>query len=271
VKCPGYAPDFRRDLSGALLPPVAGAIFGSGAVTATKKRARASPMAENIAAPSRVRASAFLKFAIATQTRDQMAKSSLPSDVYEDSRCRVPLPKREELDEAGRKIYDHHQDPKGGSLAGLNGPGGIRLHSPKLSALQAPASRYLRFEAGFSGRIRELIILVTAREMDSEFEWFQHEREALKEGLPQAIVDVVKHRKSLAGIPEPEATVIELGRQLIRTHRLDSATFARAETQFGRRGVVDLVSLMGNYAATALLLAAFDAQLPDGEEPQLAK
>lgn len=200
-----------------------------------------------------------------------MTKSSLPSDIYEDSRCRVPLPKREELDEAGRKVYDHHQDPKGGSLAGLNGPGGIRLHSPKLSTLQSAPSRYLRFEAGFPGHIRELIILVTAREMDSEFEWFQHEREALKEGLPRAIVDVVKHRKGLAGVPEPEAIIIELGRQLIRTHRLDSATYARAEKAFGRRGLVDLVSLMGNYASTALLLAAFDAQLPEGEQPQLAK
>jgi 4-carboxymuconolactone decarboxylase len=200
-----------------------------------------------------------------------MSKTSLPSDIYEDSRCRVPLPKREELDEAGRKIFDHHKDPTGGSLAGLSGPGGIRLHSPKLSTLQSPASRYLRFEAGFSGRIRELIILVTAREMDSEFEWFQHEREALKEGLPQAIVDVVKHRKALDGVPEPEATVIELGRQLIRTHRLDPATYVRAEKAFGRRGLVDLVSLMGNYAATALLLAAFDAQLPEGEAPQLPK
>ncbi|MGE5537946.1 MAG: carboxymuconolactone decarboxylase family protein [Gemmatimonas sp.] len=198
-----------------------------------------------------------------------MTKNSLPPDIYEDSRCRVPLPKREDLDEAGRKIFDHHKDPKGGSLAGLHGPGGIRLHSPKLSALQAPASRYLRFESGFSGRIRELVILVTAREMDSEFEWFQHEQEALKEGVPQDIVDVVKQRKPLAGVPEPEATIIELGRQLIGRRRVDSEVFARALKAFGRRGLVDMVSLMGNYAATALLLAAFDAQLPEGVAPQL--
>jgi hypothetical protein len=33
--------------------------------------------------------------------------------------------------------------------------------------------------------------------------------------------------------------------------------------------MVDLVSLMGNYVATALLLVAFDAQLPEGQEPLL--
>jgi hypothetical protein len=39
------------------------------------------------------------------------------------------------------------------------------------------------------------------------------------------------------------------------------ATFARSLRQFGRRALVDLVALMGNYAGTAALLTAFDMQL----------
>jgi 4-carboxymuconolactone decarboxylase len=193
----------------------------------------------------------------------------LPSDVYPDSRFRLPLPKREELDEAGKKIYDHHVKPGGQSLAGLHGPGGIRLHSPKLSALQSAPSRYLRFEAGFSGPIRELIILITAREMNSRFEWFQHEAEALKEGLPQSIVDIVKHRKALDGISETEAVIIAFGRELLGARRVSSETYARALKLLGKRALVDMVSLMGNYAATALLLIAFDAHLPEGEASSL--
>jgi 4-carboxymuconolactone decarboxylase len=193
----------------------------------------------------------------------------LPSDVYPDSRCRLPLPKREELDDAGRKIYDHHVDPNGQSLAGLTGPGGIRLHSPRLSALQSPASRYLRWEAGLSGPIRELVILVTAREMGSQFEWFQHEAEARKEGLAEAIIDTVKHGKPLDGLPETEAAIIALGREMIGKKKVSPETFARALNVFGRRTLVDVVALMGNYAATALLLVAFDAQLPEGQEPLL--
>jgi 4-carboxymuconolactone decarboxylase len=193
----------------------------------------------------------------------------LPSDVFPDSRCRLPLPKRDELDEAGRKVYDHHVAPNGQSLAGLTGPGGIRLHSSKLSVLQSPPSRYLRFESGLSGAMRELIILVAAREMDSQFEWFQHEGEARKEGVPDSVIAVVKHDKPLAGVPEAEATVIALGREMIGRRKVSSETFARALKLFGRRGLVDVVSLMGNYVATALLLVAFDAQLPEGQEPLL--
>lgn len=193
----------------------------------------------------------------------------LPSDVYPDSRCRLPLPKREELDEAGKKIYDHHVAPNSQSLAGLTGPGGIRLHSSKLSALQSPPSRYLRFEAGLSGPVRELIILVAAREMDSQFEWFQHEAEARKEGVNESVIDVVKHGKPLDGLPETEAAIIALGREMIGRRKVSPETFARALKLFGRQTLVDVVSLMGNYVATALLLVAFDAQLPEGQQPLL--
>ncbi|HEY4135902.1 MAG TPA: hypothetical protein VGO34_11880 [Alphaproteobacteria bacterium] len=190
---------------------------------------------------------------------------ALPKDVYEDSRCRLPMPKREDLDEAGQKVFDHHMDPNGGSIAGLHGPGGVRLHSPKLSAGLAPAARYLRREADYSKPIRELIILVTAREMESRFEWAAHEPEALSVGLPQATIDVVKYRKPVEGLTEQEAAVIRIGRQLFREKRLSPELFAEGLRLFGRKTLVDVIGLMGNYASTALLLAAVDMQLPDGD------
>ena len=82
-----------------------------------------------------------------------------PEDVDPQSGCRLPLPKREELDEAGQRIYDSLVDPKGGSIRGLRGPGGILLHSPELSRYTRPLNRYLRHEAGLGGRVRELAIL----------------------------------------------------------------------------------------------------------------
>jgi len=187
-----------------------------------------------------------------------------PDDIDPQSGCRLPLPKREDLDEAGKRIYDQATDPKGGTIRGLKGPAGIQLHSPALAALVRPVNRYLRYESGMGGRVRELAILVTARECDSRFEWAAHEPEALKEGLSQAVIDVVKYRKSASGLDAKDAIIIELGRELFRTKRLAAATYARALTQFGARGLVDIVELMGNYAGTALLLAAFDMQLDPG-------
>jgi 4-carboxymuconolactone decarboxylase len=198
-----------------------------------------------------------------------MTADEPPNDVYPESGFRLPLPKRDELGEAAARLYDQLCDPNGGSLVGLRGPGGIRLHSPRLAELSAPVNRYLRREAGFTGFVRELAILVTAREFDSQFEWVQHEPEAVREGLSRDTIEIVRHRRSTAGLPEVEAAVIELGRELFRDRRVAPDTFARGLRLFGRKGLVDLVSLMGQYSATAALLTAFDIQLHPGQRPLL--
>jgi 4-carboxymuconolactone decarboxylase len=192
-----------------------------------------------------------------------------PEDIDPQSQCRLPLPRRDELDAEGQRIYDSLADPQGASLRGLRGPGGIHLHSPALARHTRPLNHYLRHEAGLGGRLRELAILVTARELDSQFEWAAHEAEALREGLSSELIDTIKHRRDTAGLDETDAVVIELGREIFTARQVGSATFARALAQFGRRQLVDLVALMGNYAATAALLTAFDMQLDPDRPPPL--
>ena len=193
---------------------------------------------------------------------------TMASDIDPQSGFRLPLPKREDLDEAGKRIYDQAATP-GTSLVGLQGPAGVQLYSTRASEHLRALNRYLRYQAGIAPRIREIAILVTAREMDSQFEWVAHEPEALKEGVDPAVIDVIKHRKSTAGLDETDAVVIELGRQLWRDHKVTSETFAKLKAIFGPNKLVDLVLLMGNYAGTAALLTAVDMQLHEGKKPLL--
>jgi len=202
------------------------------------------------------------------QTTPRMETQMPPSDIDPQSGFRLPLLKREELDETARKTYDDAARP-GASIAGLQGPAGVQLYSPKTTAHLRALNRYLRFESGFSPRIREIAILATAREMDSQFEWVAHEPEALKEGVPQAVIDVIKHRKSTEGLDQTDAAVITLGRELWRDHKVKSETFAKLKALFGPNKLVDLVLLMGNYAGTAALLTAVDMQLHTGRQPLL--
>jgi 4-carboxymuconolactone decarboxylase len=192
----------------------------------------------------------------------------MPSDIDPKSGFRLPLPNREDLDEAGKKAYDRGTTP-GATIAGLQGPAGIQLYSPNTAAHVSALNRYLRYEAGFTPHVREVAILITAREMDSQFEWVAHESEALKEGVPQSTIDVIKYRRSTAGVDETDALIIELGRQLWRDHRVAPETFAQLKTIFGPNKLVELVMLMGNYAGTAALLTAMDMQLHAGKKPLL--
>jgi 4-carboxymuconolactone decarboxylase len=192
----------------------------------------------------------------------------MPSDIDPRSGFRLPLPNREDLDEAGKRTYDRGTTP-GATIAGLQGPSGIQLYSPKTAPHLTALNRYLRYDAGISPRIREIAILATAREFDSQFEWVAHEPEALKEGVPQNVIDAIKHRRSTEGLDKADAAVIELGRQLWRDHKVKPETFAKLKGLFGPHKLIDLVLLMGNYAGTAALLAAVDMQLHAGKKPLL--
>ena len=183
-----------------------------------------------------------------------MSGRAYPADIDPQSQCRLRLPRREELDAEAQPIYDSLADPRGGSLRGLRGPGGIHLHSPVLARHTRALNRYLRQEAGLGGRLRELAILVTARELDSQFEWAAHEEEARREGLSPEIIETIRHRRDTSGLDQADAAAIEL---------------ARALELFGRKKLVDLVALMGNYAATAAMLTAFDMQLDPDQPPPL--
>ena len=191
-------------------------------------------------------------------------QAGCPADIDPESGCRLPLPRREDLDAEGQQAYDRLADPTGGTLRGLKGPGGIQLHSPELSRRSRPVNHYLRHEAGLGGRIRELAILTTAREHDSRFEWAAHEPAALGEGISREIIGIIKYRRGTSELAAADRIVIDLGREIFGARKVSPMTYTRALQQFGRRKLIDLVALMGNYAATAALLTAFDMQLdPD--------
>lgn len=198
-----------------------------------------------------------------------MSDNRMPEDVYQESWCRLPLVDPNSLPEEARAIFDIHADPTGWSHAGLRGPGGVRLHSPRLAQLWHAVGRYLRDETELSERVREVAILTTAREHDSQFEWQQHEKVAKGVGVPVETIEAIKLRRPVDGLTEDDALVIQLGRQVFGDHTVESALFASVLESFGARGLIDLISIMGTYSATAALLTLVDMQLPPGEDPLL--
>ena len=174
----------------------------------------------------------------------------LPKDIYPETGNRFPSVKRDALNEAGKKIYDARVD--------AFGPGSIRLYSQPVADSMTDVNDYLRRKSGLEPRLVELAILVTAREMDCEYVWTAHEPAAQKAGLQQAIIDIVKFRRPLTMLGEKETVIVQLGRDSIGKHKVGSDTFARAVKLFGNQGVVNIVSLMGDYAATTMLLNVAD-------------
>jgi len=180
--------------------------------------------------------------------------ASFPDDVYPESRSRVPIVDRATLDPVRQADFDEHISPNTTSLAGIYGPGGLRLHG----------SADDRIGEDLSGRLKELIRLIVSREMDQAFEWEAHEPVALREGLEPEIIDVIRHRRDLSGVPEREAAMIQLGREYFQTHKVSSETYARVLAAIGRKNLIDMCVLMGDYVETAVLLTVNDVHVEYG-------
>jgi len=185
------------------------------------------------------------------------------SDIDPQSGFRLPLPKREELDEVGQRTYDLAATP-GRSVAG---PGLNTTLQHQNGAASARLYNYLRFQARFGAATREIAILTVARELDSQFRWVMQEAVALKEGVAPAMIDVIRHRQSTAELDVWDAA--ELGRQAYGSRRVRPAAFARALALFGANRLVDLVLLIASATTTAALLTVIDMQLRPGMEPTL--
>ena len=196
-------------------------------------------------------------------------EAALPKDVYADSRNRLPMPKREDLDDAGKKLFDELTGPK--RLVGTHPS--VRLYSPKLAAGLEDVSNYLKYETGMPDPLVEIVVLTTAREMDSQYEWTQWETHGRDPKDPRhidpAIIDIIKYRKPVAGLGEKETAIITLGREMFGQRKVSSATFAEVLRLFGRRGTVDLVWLMANYSGATTEMVVFDQQLLAGQKPLL--
>ena len=193
----------------------------------------------------------------------QAPAAAFPKDVHAETGNRLPAIKRDDLDDAGKKLYDTR------GAADSFGPGAIRLYSLPVAEHMGAVNDYLRNKAGLDQRLVQLAILVTARENDSEYVWTAHEPQGLKAGLPPEVIDVVRYRKPVDGLAEKDAVIIQLARGAVGKHHVDSEVAAHAMSLFGRQGMVNYVALIGDYAATTVLLNAFDQHIRPADKARM--
>lgn len=193
-------------------------------------------------------------------------QSPYPPDIHPESLSRLPPVQRADLDAEGKRIWDAMAGTS--QTIGRTGPSAVTMHSPKAAEPIYALNQYLR-KTVVGARYFEVAALVAAREFDQQYEWSGHEPAALRAGLEQSLIDVVKFNRDLAGLMEKDATVIRLGRAVFRDHKVSSDLWAKTVDLFGRPGAVEIVTIMGDYAMAAIFLTAVDQQLPPDRKPLL--
>ncbi len=174
--------------------------------------------------------------------------------------ARIPALTRESIPEGQRATFDELVQQRGGVPA--SGPGSVMLNAPEVAKRALGLALHLRTETSLAPHIRELGMLVAARENDCQFIWNAHAPLARTAGLSDDIVNALRDKKELPGMAPDEDAVVSYGREFFRTHRVTQATFDAALAQFGVLGLTELTTLMGCYAMLAFNVNAFGVELP---------
>jgi 4-carboxymuconolactone decarboxylase len=151
----------------------------------------------------------------------------------------------------------------------LSGPFVPALRSPELTRRLQRLGEYVRYDLALEPRLREMVILLTARAWTQEYEWHIHSPIALEAGLAPAIVDAIAQNRRPAAMAEDEALVHDFFTELQRDKSVSDALYLRAVDAFGEQGVIDLVGAVGYYTTLAMIMNVAQTPLPEGEAPVL--
>ena len=172
---------------------------------------------------------------------------------------------REDLDGAGRESFD--------TIVGLRGGAGglysLLLHSPALAARMAATEAYVRFESPLPLALREMVILATAREMSSQYEFQAHARLARQAGVPDDTIRSLALGEDPVGASDEELAALLCVRELLQKGSISDLTFEAALQCFGPRGIAELSVVIGHYMMIALFLASLEVELAPGAVPEL--
>ena len=204
-----------------------------------------------------IRLSVLLLAALPVVPQD---KNSLPPDIDPVTLSRLPPVTAGDLDDEGKRLLAARTNYTPGP-----GPNHVTIYSPRERDLGIPTGE----KSPVGPRYFQLAVLIIAREIDQQYEWTAHELAGRRQGLEQAVIDVVKYNRDVASLSGKDATLITFGRALFREHRVSSELWGNMVSQFGRQRTIQVMMIMGEYFKAGFMMNAVDQHLPPGREALL--
>jgi 4-carboxymuconolactone decarboxylase len=165
------------------------------------------------------------------------------------------------LSPAQRRVHDAIA---AGPRRVVAGPLAVWLESPELASRAQELGTFCRYNSSLPRRLSELAILVTAAHWEAGYEWHVHAPLAIAAGVDPAAVDAIRAGEDPPlGRPD-ERAIYDFARELLDTSRVSDETYRRGLAHLGRRGVVELVGILGYYALISMTICAFEVPVPEG-------
>ena len=115
-------------------------------------------------------------------------------------------------------------------------------------------ANHVMFKSSLEDREREILILRTARNCASHYEWTQHRAIGLEAGLTEAEIERIHESAIAPDWNERDAALLRAADELIRDHRLGDEAWADLSGHFSEAQVLDAIFTVGNYTMLAMAL-----------------
>ena len=149
-----------------------------------------------------------------------------------------------------------------GPRGGVKGPFIALLRSPELMSALQKVGEYLRFRSALEPRISEFLMLIVSRQWTQQFEWHMHVPLALNAGVKRETIEELATGRRPASMALDEALAYDFCTELAATRGVSDATYRQAVDQFGERGVIDMLGVIGYFTTVSMVLSV--AHTPPG-------
>jgi alkylhydroperoxidase family enzyme len=125
---------------------------------------------------------------------------------------------------------------------------------------------YVFNESELTGRQREIVFLRTGWNHQSDYEWGQHYKHGLQNGLSEEeILDIALGPEAPGWPPEEKVLMVAVD-ELFTTTDISDETWAELDKHYTDQQKVDVIMGTGNYTLVSMLLKAIRVQLDDNIE-----
>lgn len=132
------------------------------------------------------------------------------------------------------------------------------VRNPALTKEFLKFNVYLLFRSTLPPRLRELAILRVAHRTDSKYEWVQHVKLGMREGLTEEEIAGVQRGEAADEFDRAVLTGVD---ELMDGYELSDATWSALAQRLDERQRMDFVFTIGCYVTVAMALKTFGVEL----------
>ena len=146
----------------------------------------------------------------------------------------------------------------------IRGPYSMLLHSPKLAHHMIGVVNFMREASIVGQKERSLAALTAASERGGFYVWAAQHEAALKAGIRQEAIELIRAKGDPAKLPEDERQVVAYVQQLMRKNDVDRPTFDALHKRHGTQWLVELTGMAGYFGLLCGLVTTFEVPVPEG-------